>query len=423
MSKRALLFIALVAVTACRTASPVPVAEDAAPAPVDVDTHAAELAHRFVIVDGHVDLPHRLHEERAKTGSNGSWDPATGASSEGDFDVPRAKKGGLDAPFMSIYIPAANQKTAGASKQLADDLIDMVEALAKESPDKLAIARTPDEIRENHAAGKISLPMGIENGAALEDDLANVRHFFDRGVRYITLTHSENNLICDSSYAEDRKWNGLSPYGRQVVEAMNRVGIMIDVSHVSDDAFKQAVELSQTPVIASHSSCRHFTPDFERNPSDELIQLLAAKGGVIMINFGSGFILEAAQKASKARWDVLKPFMEAEKVEFGDPKVEAFLAEYDAAHPKVFATVSTVADHIDHVVKLVGIDHVGFGSDFDGVGDSLPDGLKDVSMLPNLIAELLRRGYSDADVEKIASGNVFRVWSAVQAYAQAHGDS
>ena len=181
---------------------------------------------------------------------------------------------------------------AGGGKALADELIDMVEGIAAAAPSKWAMAATPDQALANRAAGRLSFALGIENGAAIEDQLANLAHFHSRGVRYVTLTHGKNNLICDSSYepADNRRWHGLSPFGREVVAEMNRLGIMVDLSHVSDEAFDQALALSQAPPIASHSSCRYFTPGFERNVDDTRIRALAAKGGVVQINFGSSFL-------------------------------------------------------------------------------------------------------------------------------------
>jgi membrane dipeptidase len=259
--------------------------------------------------------------------------------------------------------------------------------------------------------------MGMENGAPIEDDLENIGYFFDQGIRYVTLTHSENNLICDSSYALERRWNGLSPFGREVVAEMNRVGVMIDISHVSDDAFYQVVELTTAPVIASHSSCRKFTPGFERNMDDDMIRALAENGGVIQINFGSAFLREDANRHSDEHFGALGAFAEENGLEEGDPAIEAFDEEYLAEHPAIFADIGDVVAHIDHVVDLAGVDHVGIGSDFDGVGDSLPTGLKDVSHFPNLIYELLKRGYSDEDVRKILGGNLIRVWSEVERVA------
>ncbi len=376
---------------------------------------AEALAKRYLITDGHIDVPYRL-EDSKKDGK--LTEDVSQKTPKGDFDYPRAMQGGLNAPFMSIYVPAKFQKTGGA-KKVADGLITMVEGIAKASPDKFAIPKSVEDVREHYRAGKISLPMGIENGAAIEKSLRNVRHFHGRGVRYITLTHSEDNQICDSSYAESRTWKGLSPFGKRVVQEMNKVGIMVDISHVSDDTFWQVMKLTKVPVIASHSSCRHFTPDFERNMSDDMIRALAENGGVIMINFGSSFISQKSNEHGSKRWAAVKGFMKAQKIDArSDARVEAFVKDYDQKNPRVYASVEDVADHIDHVAEMVGVEHVGLGSDFDGVGDSLPTGLKDVSFYPNLIKVLLMRGYNEDDIEKICSGNLLRVWSAVEKYAK-----
>ena len=375
---------------------------------------ATEMAQNTIMVDGHVDLPYRM-KVGGFTLQREILDVSV-RTDGGNFDFPRSKEGGLDAPFMSIYIPAGNQQTPGASKALADSLILMTERLAETFPDKFAMAYSPADIEANFAAGKISLPMGMENGAGLEDDIANVEYFHGRGIRYITLTHGKANLIGNSSYDTVRLYNGLSEYGEQVVKEMNRVGIMVDLSHVSDDTFKDALAITQAPVIASHSSVRHFTPGFERNMSDELIQAMAKNGGVMMINFGGSFIDSAYSAGSTKVREHLVNWLAENNLSRSDSAAQAYISEYTAAN-NPFPTVQKVADHIDYVVNLVGVDYVGFGSDFDGVGDSLPTGLKDVSMYPNLIAELLKRGYSQEDIEKICYKNVFRVWKAVEDYA------
>lgn len=395
-----LLPVAMIGLLACGDGAPQPAGEDAA-------ARAARLARELLIVDTHVDVPYRLMEKMedisVRTGS-------------GDFDYPRARAGGLDAPFMSIYVPAEYQETGGA-RDYANRLIDMVEKFESEWPDKFAIARSPADVHRLFAQGIIALPLGMENGAPIEDDLANVAYFQRRGIRYITLTHAKNNQICDSSYEKERKWNGLSPFGREVVKEMNRVGIMIDVSHLSDATVRQVLELSSAPVIASHSSCRKFTPGWERNMDDELIRLLARNGGVIQINFGSAFLLAAANRQSVKMWDDLRLFREENGLVPDHPRVKEFRDRYLEDSPQIYASISDVVDHIDHVVQLVGVDHVGFGSDFDGVGDSLPAGLKDVSGYPNLIRALLERGYSEDDIRKICGDNLLRVWTEVERIA------
>jgi membrane dipeptidase len=313
---------------------------------------------------------------------------------------------------MSIYIPSAQQLNPDKGKALADSLITMVEGIAQAHPDKFALAKTPAEIEANTEAGKISLPMGMENAAPVGDDVANVKYFFDRGIRYMTLTHGKDNQICDSSYDTTATWSGLSPFGEKVVAEMNRVGVMVDISHVSDSTFYDVIKISKAPVIASHSSCRYFTPGFQRNMSDDMIKALGKNGGVIQINFGANFLDSVARKNDALR-DSLEKILEEKKLTSKDPEAQPFIEQFGKQHKELFSDVERVADHIDHVVKLAGIDHVGIGSDYDGVGDSLPLGLKDVSTYPNLIAVLLKRGYSAEDIEKICYKNVFRVWNKV----------
>lgn len=391
-----------------------PTADGDASPPQDLAGTAARLAHELVILDGHVDVPWRLSSSRDDEGE--LTEDITGRTEDGDFDYERAKAGGLDAPFMSIYVPAKFEKNG--AKKIADGLIDMVEQTVAAAPEKYALARAPEEVRANFDAGKISLPMGMENGSPIEGKLANVEYFRDRGIRYITLAHSKDNHIADSSYDTRHTHGGLSPFGKRVVAEMNRVGIMIDVSHLSDDAAEQAIELSKVPVIASHSSCRRFTPGWERNMSDALIRKLAAKGGVIQINFGSAFIDAEIREAREENRAALRKLLADEGLELGEHAAKKIVDAYEKEHPSRHSTVEKVADHIEHVVKLVGVDHVGFGSDFDGVGDSLPVGLEDVSKYPNLIRVLLERGHSREEIEKIASGNVLRVWQAVEDHAR-----
>ncbi len=399
------IFVALFALAACQ--SPKQTAQEADAE--NLMTRANALAQEFIILDGHVDLPYRLREANFDITKEKELLLST---KEGDFDLERAKAGGLDAPFMSIYIPAEYQVTGGA-KALADSLIDLVEDIAKVYPEHFALANTPAQVEANKKQGKISLPMGMENGAPIENDLNNVKHFHGRGIRYITLTHSKDNQICDSSYDTTRTWNGLSPFGRNVVAEMNRVGIMVDVAHISDSTFYQVMAISKAPVIASHSSCRHFTPDFERNMSDDMIKVLAQNKGVIQINFGSDFLDKHSQDVRAH----VRQYLKDNNLSADDPAAKAYMAEYYKAN-KYHSHVEKVADHIDHVVKLVGIDYVGLGSDYDGVGDSLPEGLKDVASYPNLIAVLLKRGYSEEDIAKICYKNVFRVWNEVERVAK-----
>jgi len=370
-------------------------------------TAASTDPREYLIVDTHIDLPYRLFEE---------FEDVSAATASGDFDWPRARKGGLDIAFMSVYIPADLQEEGGARAH-AETLIKMMEKLSTDHPDKFVLASSTEAARAAVRSGRVGLALGMENGAGIEDDLANLAYFYSRGIRYITLTHSKANLICDSSYDDNRPWGGLSPFGKEVVKEMNRLGIMIDVSHVSDAAFYDVMEIAQTPVIASHSSARHFTPDWERNMSDEMIRALARNGGVIHINFGSTFLTAEANEWSTRYSDEREALMEETGWEKKSEEVKAWQEQYKLAHPYPFADLDDVLDHIDHVVSLVGVEHVGLGSDFDGVGDSLPVGIKDVSEYPNLATGLRGRGYSEADIKKIFGENLMRVWSAVEVYA------
>ncbi len=361
---------------------------------------AREFARETLIIDTHMDTPYQLAKEDADVSER---------TDKGHFDYVRAREGGLDAVFMAVYIDP-NHEEKGDAKEFANNTIDVVEALMKKHPDKFTFASTPREIREHFADKSVTLLLGMENGAPLEGDLANLDYFYNRGIRYITLCHSKCNHICDSSFDDESKWHGLSPFGRELVAAMNRKGIIIDVSHISDETFYQVIELSKAPVVATHSCCRHFTPGMERNMNDDMIEKLAARGGVIQINFGAMFVSAAvAKQYEKFKAQVHK---EVEAKGLKDTARDQYIharwkeADFDPAY------VSDVANNIDHVVKLVGSDYVGLGSDFDGVSN-LPVGLSDVSCYPNLIAELLKRGYSREDIEKICSGNFLRVWQRI----------
>ncbi|MFO7764190.1 MAG: dipeptidase [Wenzhouxiangellaceae bacterium] len=375
----------------------------------DLQQRAEALARDALIVDGHVDMPYRVYSE---------WADVSGAVPGNDFDAPRARAGGLDAPFMSIYLPAETE-ISGEAFALANRLIDLVEAQVARAPETFGIATSPAEVERLVATGRIALPLGMENGAAIAGDLDNLRHFHARGIRYITLAHSKSNHISDSSYDPVALWQGLSPFGEQLVREMNRLGVMIDVSHISDQAFHDVIEVTTAPVVATHSSARRFTPDFERNASDEIIEAIGDNGGVVMINFGSAFLTNEANqwqaKFSEARAHLMGQLGTDDRDHL---QVTAFSEDYREQNPYPYADVGIVADHIEHVIEIAGIDHVGLGSDYDGVGDSLPEGLKDASTYPNLIAELLRRGHTEADIRKILGGNVMRVWREVEGRAE-----
>ncbi|CAN5393267.1 dipeptidase [soil metagenome] len=375
---------------------------------------ADELAHKYIIADGHVDLPFRLKMKNFRVEREYMSIPISYPG--GDFDYERAKKGGLSAPFMSIYIPSSYQLFPDKGKALADSLINMVTGIASNIPDKFALANSVEDVQKNFKEGKISLPMGMENAAPVGDDLKNVQYFYDRGIRYMTLTHSKDNQICDSSGDTTRTWGGLSPFGREVVKEMNRVGIMVDISHVDDSTFYQVMKLSKAPCIASHSSARFFAPTVRRDMTDDMIKKLGENDGVMDINFYTAFLSADVVKRNKQLDSLLK----AKGISSDDSTAVPIVEQFAKDHPIPPTDVETVANHIDHAIKLAGIDHVGLGSDYDGVGGAinLPDGLKDVSQYPNLIYELLKRGYTESDIEKICSGNFLRVWKKVAEVAK-----
>ena len=377
-----------------------------------ISLNADEIAQDSLILDSHIDVPYRLWSQHLE---GLEIDDISGPTN-GDFDFIRARKGGLNVPFFSIYLPASTEED-GTSHKMANDLIDMIEDIVTLYPEKFLLIKSVDDLSSLTNKNIVGIALGMENGAPIEGDLSRVEYYYDRGIRYITLTHSKTNHISDSSYDENIQWHGLSEFGKTLIEEMNRVGIMIDISHVNDEAFYQAIELSQVPVIASHSSLRHFTPGFERNVDDAMLNKLAEKGGVLQINFGSSFI----SQRPRDYMDLMNNFLE---LKFGQSRegvseevINEARKEFFSKNKYPYATLDEVLDHFDRVINLVGVDHVGIGSDYDGVGDTLPIGLKDVSSYPSLIEGFLERGYSREDIDKILGGNLIRVWKEVEEYA------
>jgi membrane dipeptidase len=365
---------------------------------------ARVLAHRYPIVDTHIDFPEVMIDQ---------WLDATARQPKTNFDYVKAKEGGLLVPFMSIYTSSDLEGT-GKSKQRAEAMIAVVRKMATTWPDDFALVTSPGEVRKLAKSGRILLAMGMENGSPIEGDIRNVGHFHALGIRYITLAHAKWNHLADGSYDTTRHWNGLSPFGVEVVGEMNRLGIMVDISHLTDSAAFHALRVTRAPVIASHSSCRTFTPGFERNISDDLIRAVAAGGGVVQVNFGSDFINDDIRRSSQQAFDAIEAHVRGARLQPDGKEAKTWEAEYWKEHPRRHCTVAEVALHIDHIAKLVGVRYVGFGSDFDGVGDSLPIGLQDASGYPNLLAELLRLGYTAKEIEAISGGNLLRVWEEVE---------
>jgi membrane dipeptidase len=368
---------------------------------------ALEIQRKSIVVDTHNDILSFMTDE--------NYD--IGVSSVGKYhtDIARMKQGGLTAEFFSVYIDR-KYVTQGGSARRALDMIDYVYRAAEKYPNDFMLAYSAADIRRAKRENKIAALMGIEGGHAIEDSLMALRDFYRLGVRYMTLTHNNTNNWADSC-CDDAKHNGLSDFGKDVVREMNRIGMLVDVSHVSDKTMSDVLDISSAPVIASHSSARALG-DRTRNIPDELLRRFAKNGGVVMVNFFPGFIDPKAILASRERDARLKPQMDALKLQYKDDakKLEEEQNKLLAANPLPPTPLSVLIDHFDHIAKVAGVDHVGIGSDFDGVS-SLPVGMEDISKLPNITYELLKRGYSERDVRKILGENFLRAFAEAERVA------
>jgi membrane dipeptidase len=367
-----------------------------------------KLQRSSIVVDSHNDILSFMFDENYDIGQ----------SSVGKYhtDIPRMKEGGLSAEFFSVYVDRSYAANGGAARR-ALDLIDMVYRAAEKYPNDLTMSYSVADIRRAKKQKKIAALMGIEGGHAIENSLMALRDFYRLGIRYMTLTHNNTNdwadACCDAS-----KHDGLSDFGKEVVREMNRIGMLVDISHVSDKTMSDVLDVSTAPVIASHSSARTLASR-PRNIPDDLLRRIAKNGGVVMINFYPIFIDQKAIDASAAREARLKPERDRINEAFkNDPKRrEEEQDKLSAANPLPPTPLSVLVDHFDHVAKVAGIDHVGIGSDFDGVS-YLPEGMKDVAQLPNLTYELLRRGYSEGDVRKVLGENFLRAFAAAERVAR-----
>ncbi len=388
----------------------------AAPAASQTPEQARAILEATPLIDGHNDLPWAL---RQRFGSDIHGVDLTadqsGLTPPLHTDIPRLRAGGVGAQFWSVYVPASLEPLEAARATF--EQIDVVNRMLAAHPDAFAFAATADDVERIHREGRIASLIGIEGGYSIADSMGLLRQFFDAGVRYMTLTHSTSTSWADSGTDAPRH-DGLSPFGEEVVREMNRLGMLVDLSHVSEATMLDAIRVSEAPVIFSHSSARAVT-DHPRNVPDSVLRLMPEDGGVVMVTFVPGFVSEAvrahgaAAAAERARLQSLHP---------GDPDaVTAGLAAWRAANPAPTATLSDVADHIEHVRDVAGIDHVGLGGDFDGVG-ALPEGLTGVETYPALLAELMRRGWSEADIRKLAGENVLRAMRAAEATARRLAD-
>ncbi len=376
----------------------------------------AHLLRETPLIDGHNDLAEQLRDKFGNKLWTADLSGAPGTPiTELQTDISRLRRGHLGGQFWSVWIPVS---TTGAEAVRATLMqIDIVRGLVERYPDSFALASTADDIVRIHKSGRIASLMGVEGGHQIGDSIAALRQYYALGVRYMTLTHTSNNALADSA-TDNPVHHGLSPFGRAVVTEMNRLGMLVDISHVSPEVMRQVIALSRAPVMFSHSSARALT-EHPRNVPDDVLQLLVERDGVVMVNFYPGYVNErvnqwvADQSAETARYNS-PPYA---GLYIGQPeRAAAALAAWEKAHPRPSATVSDVADHIEHIVKVAGIDHVGIGSDFDGI-EATPDGLASVADYPNLFAELIRRGWSDAMLAKLAGGNLLRVMRKAEAVA------
>jgi membrane dipeptidase len=370
-----------------------------------VSDKAKKLHTSSIVIDTHDDTTQRLLEP--------SFDIGTRLA-DGNIDIPRMREGGLNAIFFSIWIPS---KTVGPDAvKKAIDQIDAVREAVRKHPNDLVLATTADEVRAAKKQNKIAALMGVEGGHMIDNDLAVLRSYAVLGVRYMTLTHMGNTDWADSS-TDTPAHNGLTDFGKQVVLEMNRLGVMVDISHVSDKTFYDAIATSKAPVIASHSSARALT-ETPRNMTDDMMRALAKNGGVIQINYHVGFLSQEFRDFEKAHPEAEKEITEEVKKRCGDNEAcrlttgDQVVRDFMQAGklPKVDWTV--IVDHIDHAVKIAGADHVGLGSDFDGA--VMPLGMQDVTHIPQITDALLKKGYSESDIRKILGENTLRVLSEVE---------
>src|SRR6516162_9911868 len=370
-----------------------------------ISERARKLHFSSIVVDTHDDTTQRLLDEKFDLGAR---------HSDGSIDIPRMREGGLGAIFFSIWMSSKTTGPEAVQKSL--DQIDAVREQVRKHPKDLMLATTAEEVRQAHQEGKIAALMGVEGGHMIASDLGVLRVYAALGVRYMTLTHSGNDEWADSS-TDRPAHNGLTDFGKDVVREMNRLGIIVDISHVSDKTFYDALETSRAPVFASHSSCRSIC-QAPRNMTDDMIRDLAKHGGVIQINYHVGFLSQEFRDYEKAHPEAEKEIKEevakrcgdneACKIVAGDQVVRDWMAA--GKLPKV--DWMAIVDHIDHAVKIAGVDHVGLGSDFDGA--VMPIGMQDVTHIPQITDALLKKGYSESDVRKILGENTLRVLSEVQ---------
>lgn len=413
--------LALLPIAATLLLSALALASAQTPAPDAIAERARDLHRAAIVIDTHIDTTGRLLDatwsflDRHEPPVRGAASPG-GRPAGNHVDLPRMREGGLDAAFFSIFIPGT--VTGPTAVRRAMEQIDAVRSLADRYPDRIVLATTAAEVRAAHAAGKVAALMGMEGGHMIDDSLAMLRTYARLGVRYLTLTHSVNTDWADSS-SDTPKHDGLTAFGREVIAELNRLGVMVDVSHVADATFWDALEASKAPLLASHSSCRAIS-GHPRNMTDEMIKALAAKGGVVQINYLDQYLDNDLYLAQQKRQEELAPFRQELEAKYPGPdnaakRMQELRAKMASMPPLARPSWEKIVEHIDHAVKLVGADHVGLGSDFDGA--SMPVGMDDVTQLPKITEALLRRGYTDAQVRGILGENLLKLMERVEAAA------
>ena len=370
------------------------------------------------LIDGHNDLPWEIRERfggdlaKVDLSANTAALPAPSGSLPMMTDIPRLRRGRVGAQFWSVFVPVEMKGPQAVQATL--EQIDLVKAMCARYPRDLAMAYSAADIRRLHKAGQIASLVGVEGGHQINDSLPVLRAYYDAGARYLTLTHSSNTAWADSA-TDMPLHHGLTAFGKEVVREMNRLGMLVDLAHVSEETMRAALAVTQAPVIFSHSSARALV-DHPRDVPDEVLRLVAANGGIVMVNFAPPYVSDA-----RRRWEAERGAEEARNnsppfggLYIGQPdRAAAALKAWDAAHPKPPVTVADVADHIEHIRKVAGVDHAGLGTDFDGIPET-PDGLESVERFPALLQELERRGWSDAELAKVAGDNLLRVLSQAE---------
>jgi membrane dipeptidase len=391
----------------------------AAPPSTDYAARVARLLKATPLIDGHNDWPEML---RAKAGA-GRWTKDLRAGLDKtkpsyNTDIARLRQGMVGGQFWSVWVSAGQPELDQVKETL--EQIDLVHNIVERYPADFALATTAADIRRIHAAGRIASMIGVEGGGQIDESLSVLRDYRRLGASYLTLTHSRTISWADSA-TDDPKHDGLTPFGEAVVHELNRLGMLVDLSHVSEATMKDALRVTRAPVIFSHSSAR-AVDDHPRNVSDDVLRLVTKNGGVVMVNYAAAYVSHAyrlwdAERAAERVRLNAPPFS---GLYIGEPaKAAQAMDAWLKAHPAPVVTLGEVADHIEHIAKVAGVDHVGIGSDFDGVDDELPKGLEGVETYPALLAELMRRGWSDADIAKLAGGNVLRVMEGAERTAVA----